>query len=337
MKIAITDIYGKLYAKDRLFDINACTIGENLLLPGVELKKSLMLKGHEYHTVDMYRKGEFDKIVFQEIPRSWYTLSSFKDRVKYVLKCGIVKDVLAYAIKKVPKKNRILLIMEPAVVAEKSYDPQYHRFFGKVLTWDDDIVDNEFYYKIYYPQPEPKKRYYRDFDEKKFVTMICGNKKSLHPDELYSKRRMIIDYFEQNEKNFDLYGVGWENEQIKNYKGRVEKKLETLSQYKFAVCFENQCNVKGYITEKIFDCFFTNCVPVYWGAENITEYIPENTFIDWRKYDSLDELFTYMESMDKNTYDRYLENIKEFLDSDQFQELFSVNAYVKRMEEYLLN
>lgn len=39
---------------------------------------------------------------------------------------------------------------------------------------------------------------------------------------------------------------------------------------------------KGYITEKIFDCFFPGVIPIYWGAENVTDYIPQDTFIDRR-------------------------------------------------------
>ena len=39
-------------------------------------------------------------------------------------------------------------------------------------------------------------------------------------------------------------------------------------------------NVNGYVTEKIFDAFKAGCVPVYWGAENITKYVPAECFID---------------------------------------------------------
>ena len=36
--------------------------------------------------------------------------------------------------------------------------------------------------------------------------------------------------------------------------------------------------VKGYITEKIFDSFFAGVVPIYWGAENITDYVPKSLY-----------------------------------------------------------
>lgn len=41
MNIAIVNIYGDAYSEDKLFDINSCKIGQNLLLPGIVLKKEL--------------------------------------------------------------------------------------------------------------------------------------------------------------------------------------------------------------------------------------------------------------------------------------------------------
>lgn len=66
----------------------------------------------------------------------------------------------------------------------------------------------------------------------------------------------MIEYLEQNDHEFDLYGYGWEKEGFKSYKGSVKDKLEILSHYKYCVCYENMRGEKGYITEKIFDCFF---------------------------------------------------------------------------------
>lgn len=337
MNIAIKDIYGSLYTKDRIFDINASNIGENLLLPGIELKKSLEVKGHQYHTADMYAMRDIDVIVFQEIPRSWYTISTLWEKVKYIIKGNIFRDTLLHAIWKIPKQHRILMIMEPEVVAEKSYNQRYHKYFGKVLTWNDELVDDHFYYKMYYPQPTPCEKYYIEFSKKQKFTMICGNKMSHHVNELYSERRKVIEYFESHEEKFDLYGVGWQQEKLRNYKGKIPKKLEVLSHYKYAFCFENQCNTKGYVTEKIFDCFFANCVPIYWGADNIQEYVPENTFIDWRNFGSIEELLKFIDTIDEKIYNCYLENIKSFLQSDVFTENFSVKAYIDRMERYLLD
>lgn len=337
MKIAITDIYGKLYEKDKLFDASTCKIGENLLVPIIKLKKSLEKNGHQFHTLDMYRWSEIDKIIFQEIPESIYTVETLDKKIKFGVKCILQKDYLFKSSRLLSERDRILLIMEPPAVAQKSYMKCYHKYFGKILTWDDDLVDNKKYFKFYYPQPIPQKRPYEKFQNKKEFVMISGNKVSSHPNELYSKRKNVVEYFETRNEQFDLYGFGWEKENYKNYRGIVDNKLDTLSKYKYSICFENQQKVKGYITEKIFDCFFANCIPIYWGAENISDYIPENTFIDWRKFSSIEDMLLYVRNIKEEEYNEYLNNIEKFLNSEEFKEKFSVDAYIKNMTKIIMD
>ena len=72
-----------------------------------------------------------------------------------------------------------------------------------------------------------------------------------------------------------------------SYAGEISSKRAILEQYKFSICYENMSDMPGYITEKIFDCFFAGCVPIYLGASNMTDYIPGGTFIDKRKFSGL--------------------------------------------------
>eukprot|EP01083_Nonionella_stella_P174163 602981_1 len=53
-----------------------------------------------------------------------------------------------------------------------------------------------------------------------------------------------------------------------------------LDQYNFALAFENS-RLEGYITEKLFHPMFRyNLVPVYIGAPDISDYIPEDAFVN---------------------------------------------------------
>lgn len=337
MNIAIIDIYGDVYANDRYFDSSACKIGENLLLPGIKLKEKLESMGHEYHTADMYDIKDIDRIIFQDVPLySRLTLKSFMDFGVYILMRKYKNDFLLKAVKNMPKENRILMIMEPPVVASKSYNTKYHSMFGKILTWRDDLADGERYRKFCYPQFNPERNYDIPFSQKKFMTMICGKKRSSGKGELYSERRKVIDYFEKNQKAFDLYGVGWETENLKNYKGALDGKLDTLAQYRYSICYENMCGISGYITEKIFDCFFARCVPIYWGAENIADYIPSDTFVDRRQFKTLDEMIEFVENISEKEYGIYIDNINKFLNSSKFKDVFSVEAYVDNMTRVIL-
>jgi len=44
--------------------------------------------------------------------------------------------------------------------------------------------------------------------------------------------------------------------------------------------------MQGYVTEKIFDCFYAGTIPLYLGASDIPELIPKEAFIDCRQFSS---------------------------------------------------
>jgi alpha(1,3/1,4) fucosyltransferase len=56
--------------------------------------------------------------------------------------------------------------------------------------------------------------------------------------------------------------------------------LRIYSQYKFVIAFENS-NSQGYITEKIFNVFLANSIPIYDGDTNVTEFINPNSFLQY--------------------------------------------------------
>jgi hypothetical protein len=96
-----------------------------------------------------------------------------------------------------------------------------------------------------------------------------------------------------NHQLIDLYGHGWNDlsnlpSHLKSslnkiipeiYKGPTTNKHLTLSQYKFSLCMEN-ISLSGYVTEKIIDSFVAGSIPIYFGAPNIREIIPEDAMIN---------------------------------------------------------
>ena len=332
MNIGYATIYGDVYAQDRLFDETSCKIGENLLKPGIALKDRMEKGGHSFHTIDLFSTRTLEYGIFQDLCYDYYiTRNDPIAMAKYIYRQKWRDDHFLRARKLDPEK-RLLIIQEPEVVSPLSYCKEYHKYFGKILTWNDDLVDNRKYFKFFYPQPVPARMLNKPFAEKRMLTMMCSNKTSEGANELYSARREVIRYYEEQcGTEFDLYGVGWEGETLKNYKGKAAAKLETLSGYRFAICYENMTNVKGYITEKIFDCFFAGCVPIYQGADNITDYIPKGTFIDRKVFQDMDELTDFLKRMDEEEYRQYTEQAQEYLHSELFRECFSVEAYVNRI------
>jgi hypothetical protein len=103
----------------------------------------------------------------------------------------------------------------------------------------------------------------------------------------------------------------------KAYRGVAESKSGTIGSYKFALCFENSI-LKGWITEKIFDCFFAGTVPIYWGEPEIEKHIPEGCYIDMRKFSGYQELRKFLHALTEHDIKRYKENARTFLRSSAF-------------------
>lgn len=227
-----------------------------------------------------------------------------------------------------PKDKMVLFMWEPPTVQPELYDPKVQAHFGKIFTWDDDLVDGKRFFKFHYPVLKEKMRHLPSFEEKKFCTMISRKLKSNFPKELYSERRGMAEFFEGKRGEFDLYGHAWSQKKFKNYKGPIDDKMGVLKNYKFAICYENTRDIKGYVTEKIFDCFAAGVVPVYWGASNVTDYIPEECFIDRRKFKDNRAVYEFMKKMKKEEYEKYLKSAEAFLKSEKAQ-VFSQEYFAK--------
>jgi hypothetical protein len=95
--------------------------------------------------------------------------------------------------------------------------------------------------------------------------------------------------------------------------------IEKYSDYKFVIAMENESK-KGYITEKFMLPVKAGCIPIYWGAEDILEHFPENSFININKYESISACIEYIKEVDNNDelYKEYLENMKKALSQNKY-------------------
>ena len=203
-------------------------------------------------------------------------------------------------------------------------------FIPNILTWQDNLVNKSNFHKYYFPVNKVKVDVSTtSYKQQKLITTIVGNKFSTIQDELYSERRKLITYLDKyHSADFDFYGTGWHVADYNCYQGMVDNKFDVLAKYKFCICYENQKNINGLISEKIFDAFNAGVVPIFWGAENITEQIPENTFIDRRKFSTDEGLVSFLKEMKETTYNEYLANIASFCQSNASQ-LFTAIQFAK--------
>jgi hypothetical protein len=69
-------------------------------------------------------------------------------------------------------------------------------------------------------------------------------------------------------------------------------------------------------------------VPVYFGAPNVTKYIPAACFIDFRRFDrDYDRLLEYLQAITAEQYQELLANIYRYLNSAAAQK-FSIQYMI---------
>lgn len=337
MKKACLVVSDAFYWKNRIFDLtDTISNRDNCLYPFWVLKEKLYSMGYDLSTQDIHAPDASDIIIYNEMPS--------------ILPNQHIAN------------KAYLCLFESELIRPDNWVRGNYACFRKVFTWHDDYVDDEKFIKINFSFDLSEKFLAAlpplAIQKPLFCTLIAGNKRVSHPLELYSKREEAIRWFEKNHPDqFDLYGVGWDSYRFSGpkfiralnrikpltkllatrypaYKGKVDRKIAVLSQYKYCICYENAKDIPGYITEKIFDCFFAGCVPIYWGASNIDAHIPSDCFIDKRKFSTYESLYDYMTSLDEQAYGQYLHNARAFLHSQQAQ-AFSANVFAQTLVDHV--
>jgi hypothetical protein len=190
--------------------------------------------------------------------------------------------------------------------------------------------------------------------DRKFLVMINANKlTSIRHNELYTERLRAIEFFNRSGE-IDLYGLGWDKPPLKlgggvprvlrqlerraraewesvrapsdplrvavrqSYRGPTSDKADTMGRYTFAICYENSM-LDGWITEKLFDCLYAGTVPVYWGAPDIDQWVPQECFIDMRRFEGYAELREFLHSLTDAEIEGYRLAAREFLTSERFR------------------
>jgi hypothetical protein len=334
-------VCSKSFYKNELFNLENKRLNrDDSLFPHYLFKQKLLEKGVNLNTFDYFNESSGKEpyaLIFFDIPRKFN-----------------------YFIKKHLEADKYLYMYESPIKAPKNQDLKNHAYFKKIFTWNAKLADNKKYFKLLYGVKIPDRAYINPEGRNRLCTAIFGHKLQTHPLELYTERIKAIRWFEKNHpEDFDLYGAGWDRYYFKDkfwhlnriklltkflgkffsvypsYKGQAFAKTEVYRKYKFAICYENAKNSPGYITDKILDCFFSGCIPIYWGASDIEDYIPKNTFIDKRNFETYEKLYNFIKNMPRNKYLGYLEAIKNFIESDKIYP-FSAECFSDTLTKEIL-
>lgn len=318
---------------NEMFDAN---VRDGFNDPWIYFRDRLHKLGYDFKTADNNTLHDCEWVLFID-KISVKTYSGWRGLARK-LRAGLkgkplFRDLYNECIKAGMQHRMALFLWEAPAVHPENWDSELYKMFPLIFTWHDNYIDGRKFVKIHLPVTRQFPCVPNiSFDDKKLLVNISMNKFSRHPRELYSARRASIRYFEQRQpENFDLYGVGW-NQPINilekvipylrqiypSYRGTVRNKWDVLPRYRFSLCYENILGEPGWVTEKIFDCMRGRCVPIYWGASNITEYVDADAFIDRRQFDSDEELEEYLVDMTEKSYNRFQEAMQDYLNSKRF-------------------
>jgi hypothetical protein len=314
MRVIVQNHYDFITTNGMLFTNPESDIGAGLLRPWNDLYLAAKERGIDMFTPDQHDEG--DLLILMDRPTTI----------------------------KAKAPRTIAVLYEPDTIIQNNYAKDFLDSCEKVFTWDDRIVDNEKFIKsnfttnlqdAYMPTPD---EVFKNYHTRKLICLMNTYKNSSHPLSLYNKRIGAIKFFASHApKDFDLWGRNWNPRDFAHgapfYKGATNDKLKTLANYRFCLAYEN-CQMYGYISEKMIDCFMAGVVPVYLGAHNVRDHIPPECFVDVNDFHTYEELYEYLIEMPSYEYMDRLVAIRKFItssESEQFYNAHFVDTLLKHM------
>jgi len=338
------DPFSHHYNQDALFDPqNAKLNRDDILGPYIYLREWLTQRGIAVHTADYFFRNKISD------EKNLYVSLGIWEHYRELAKRNDVRLLAFFAVE--------CPIVEPALYRELKQAQNYFKHI--FTTSDSASLERftnspirceTFRYPISYNDVDEAQW---KQTQRKFLAMINTNRlPRLDWQELYTERLRAVEYFARFDE-IDLYGTGWNEPSFKSgkarmpatvqrlyrqglrywdrlhpnplliaarrvYRGAVVSKAETLGRYTFAICFENSI-LKGWITEKIFDCMRAGTIPIYWGAPDILDCVPSNCFIDMRRFAKYAELRDHLKSFTAKEIQSYRENARDYMRSPQFR------------------
>lgn len=326
-------------------------IGENLTM-NVQAKESLVKKlcvvGKYYPDVSSLP----DELV-EASQRESFTLTPKADECDYLLVMDVTPDIMRAAVKSRPKRTR-LVVFEPEVVWPFGMSDQVTKFFDEVLLVGRPNT------KDYETLPYPQKLQtlslinHQKLRNSDLFPLVNANKHSAVKGELYSLRRAVIlgdprvlvrgESWEipryqvvkslayaglQAISNGKRLGKHWMRDALKVRATRnisVENKRKFLSGYDHTLVIENSME---YMTEKLFDAFFSGSYPVYVGPDPAKFDVPEHLYT--LSEPSLEEISRAMDTAAKIDKLSWRKEVASWLLSEAVQEKWSYKIFYERV------
>lgn len=208
--------------------------------------------------------------------------------------------------------------------------------FDKILTYWSVLLDQSkktyfcpFIHRINFENELDKKWIYDNKSYQKTICMILEYRNLQGRYMINGKELNCLDpkrgeYAKTLESFLTVYGQNWdlfkkmnnlEKLKIGHTIGKFKDtraNVEIMRDYTFNLIIEN-CDAEDYVSEKFCDALVAGCIPIYYGniGERMREIIPQDIYIDLRKYNSPEEFAKIFNQIGIKEIMRLKENIKK--------------------------
>jgi len=307
---------------NRIFDLaNECNRND-VAVRWIALRESLAERGYDLNTYDTYTDQK--KIDY------WLMIDPWESTLKY----------LWYY--RVNPKRVMMMLHEPQVINPWGWKHLrwYAWMMRGILTWHSDLCRrNSRFHQYHFPCSFDRDacERYRRIEKDNFALMMHSNKMSPERGQLYSLRREIIRYYEnRGDDLLNLYGYGWNDPNDSDpfhttiHRGVTDDKMLTYAQHQFVFCIDNSI-VPGYVTYDPLIAMAAGAVPIYKPMPDSMKLIPENTFVNYDRFDSHDDLTRHLQALIASGE---VETVRrrgwDFIWSEQF-EPFTIERFCREM------
>jgi len=214
-------------------------------------------------------------------------------------------------------KKNILLATEAIATLPRNYDINWIRsHFSAVISYSDKFKENNPELKVYsthYPPNWESYHWLEDFkgyDGK--IRGICSLQHFYNTgnpfDSNYMKHKIMAELETEPHLVLHTYGQvpfgkpdsyqGYLGHRHSNYNN-----LKKINEYLFCVaveCMDDPFWGHDYLTERVMNTFKSKTVLVYYGAYNVKEILPDNSYVNVRDFATPQELSGYLISLSYN-------------------------------------
>jgi len=232
-------------------------------------------------------KPEHVRFVQQKNP--WEGITYFTDKVLHLAP-------------QVESTIKIAWLIEPGDLIPGLHDvaKKFQEDYDFILTYEQNLLDyNPEKFKFFPCDTSGIERASHKIHKKtKLVSMIYSDKQWLPGHKI---RHMIANSLLPKIKydKIDLFGRGTDHP--------LELKSEGTNEYMFQVAIEN-LKRPNYCADKIYDCFVTGTVPIYWGCPNIEDFFDKRGILCFNTPQELTEILF---NLSEDLYESMLPYIKK--------------------------